>query len=471
LAEARQLAPRAPRAVALAMAVVVAGFIASLWASHRPLARIGNHAEGITANASPSIERLAAARSALLSLGAGAGEAALLSRAVSSEIDGRLEGARQALEKAISDYLALPSSGDERERTAALPRELRMLDDALAALQRASGGVPADRAGAWRALQSRLDSLDRSLRALVELNAAEAAREAAQIQEARHRARELALLFGAISVAAAIVATLLAAQAMRMQQRLGLERNRLLEERALELEAFAGRVAHDLRNPLNAMALRAAALRHSSGEGAAAEAVPKLEAQIARMSRIIDGLLEFAQAGARPGPGQRASLAHVLADAVSDELDAARAGGIELRIERVPDVEVACAPGALTSVATNLLRNAVKYVVDGSGAPRVTVRARERAGRVRVEVEDNGPGIPGPDRERVFEPFARATTQQPGMGLGLAMVKRIVEAYGGAVGVESTPGCGCCFWFELPCAPPTAAPAGGAPPPGAAAAS
>jgi signal transduction histidine kinase len=158
---------------------------------------------------------------------------------------------------------------------------------------------------------------------------------------------------------------------------------------------------------------------------------------------------------------------------VSDELDAARAGGIELRIEDVPEVEVACAAGALTSVVANLLRNAVKYVVDGSGAPRVTVRARERAGRVRVEVEDNGPGIPGPDRERVFEPFARATTQQPGMGLGLAMVKRIVEAYGGAVGVDSTPGRGSCFWFELPCAapPPTAGTAGGGPAAGAAAAS
>jgi signal transduction histidine kinase len=74
---------------------------------------------------------------------------------------------------------------------------------------------------------------------------------------------------------------------------------------------------------------------------------------------------------------------------------------------------------------------------------------------VRIEIEDNGPGIPPEAERRIFEPFQRlAGTRQPGFGLGLATVKKIVEAYHGCLGVRSCPGKGSIFWFELPMAPP-----------------
>ena len=104
------------------------------------------------------------------------------------------------------------------------------------------------------------------------------------------------------------------------------------------------------------------------------------------------------------------------------------------------------------SVFGNVLGNAVKYIgAAPAGARHVHVRVIEENGQVRVEVEDTGPGIAPDAQDAIFEPYVRGpNTTQPGLGLGLATVKRIVEAHGGAVGVRSIVGKGSCFWFELP---------------------
>jgi signal transduction histidine kinase len=103
-------------------------------------------------------------------------------------------------------------------------------------------------------------------------------------------------------------------------------------------------------------------------------------------------------------------------------------------------------------VLQNLMGNALKYVVEGQAPVRqVRLHVAERRGAVRVEVQDNGPGLPPGAEQVVFEPFIRlGRTKQPGSGLGLATVRRIVEGHGGRVGVQSEPGAGSCFWFEMP---------------------
>ena len=111
---------------------------------------------------------------------------------------------------------------------------------------------------------------------------------------------------------------------------------------------------------------------------------------------------------------------------------------------------VACNKGLLTSALSNLVRNAITYL-DGGPDKHVDVLAFDAGDRVRIEVRDNGPGLPPGAESRVFEPYVRGPgTAQPGLGLGLATVKRIVETHGGAVGVESRAGAGSRFWFELP---------------------
>ena len=126
-----------------------------------------------------------------------------------------------------------------------------------------------------------------------------------------------------------------------------------------------------------------------------------------------------------------------------------------LCFDDVPHCAVACSPGVLLSVLGNLLRNGLKYL--GNAEVReVALRVRQRRGRVLFEVEDTGPGIPASLGARIFEPYVRGpNTGAPGIGLGLATVKRLVESHGGSLGVRAGARGGALFWFELDEAAPS----------------
>src|SRR5205085_8918585 len=174
-----------------------------------------------------------------------------------------------------------------------------------------------------------------------------------------------------------------------------------------------------------------------------------------RVRRIVDGLLEFARAGARPEAGARADVRAVTAGILEELAPFASQRHAMLRSEEVPECAVACSPGVLLSLLGNLLRNALKYL--GSSETReVMLRVRSRRGRVLFEVEDTGPGIPPSLGARIFEPYIRGpNTGAPGIGLGLATVKRLVESHGGSLGVRAGARGGALFWFELDEAAPS----------------
>jgi signal transduction histidine kinase len=249
-----------------------------------------------------------------------------------------------------------------------------------------------------------------------------------------------------------VVATGLALRTLRAQAELEASSRALLESRAAELEAFAGRVAHDLRDPLTAMSLRLSLARRAPPAELVPDLIRPLSEQIESLNRTIDALLTFARAGGRPDPDARAQVADVVRAVVADVEPLAREARAELRVEDLPSATVACASGALRSVVANLVHNALKYL-DGGERRIVTLSADVRRGRVRVTIADTGRGVPPGQEQRVFEPFVRLQPAAArGIGLGLATVKRIVETHGGAVGVRPTPGGGASFWFELPLA-------------------
>jgi len=111
--------------------------------------------------------------------------------------------------------------------------------------------------------------------------------------------------------------------------------------------------------------------------------------------------------------------------------------------------------GALTQIVLNLLDNAVKY---GPAGQTVTVSLARRDGMARIAVADQGPGVPEGERAHIWEPFvrvARRGNETDGSGLGLAVVRDLVQGHGGIVDLESSPS-GACFTVSLPaCQPPT----------------
>lgn len=280
---------------------------------------------------------------------------------------------------------------------------------------------------------------------LIDVNAGETLRLSQGIRRIRGRVSVEVYVLQALALLVSLFVVGLAWRSLRAQARVAEDRRRLAEERAQELELFAGRVAHDLKSPLGAMLLRVGVAQRKSGD----ETYTRLSRQIQSMGRVVDGLLEFALSGARPEPGARAHLHDVISEVEAALQDEVGAAGIELAVPSETALEVACSPGALSSVLRNLTLNALKFLEDRP-VKRISIRAIQRGERVRVEVEDTGPGVPAGQERAIFEPYVRLPSARhvPGLGLGLATVKRVVEAYGGEVGVR--PGEGACFWFELP---------------------
>jgi signal transduction histidine kinase len=455
MGHARKTQVRPGLPVAISMLLVVVTFTLSLAYAQLRLLPITQHALDISENAVPSIEHLSAAGTELSRFGllvteytARVGDGAIVSR-------NDITAARHAVDEELAAYRALPAFPDEAEQLAEIERALGRLDAATGHLldRMDAGSAPA----AARALvEDILPGLGQASMALFRLrthNVAHTRRSTAAILEAKRGATVMAVALGILSVAIAVIATMLVLRVLRARARLIEAHAQVLAARATELEAFAGRVAHDLKNPLGAVALRILSVVRGS------ELDPKLRGQLERVGRqvermdhIIDGLLEFARAGANPPPDSFADVKEILEEVVAEMQAAADRASVELRVEPFPPTAVACTAGALTSVVSNLLGNALKYVVDGKQVPRrVSLRVEPRGDLVRVEVQDNGPGLPPDAENRVFEAFRRFTsTNTPGIGLGLATVKKIVEAYRGRVGVRSVPDEGCTFWFELP---------------------
>jgi signal transduction histidine kinase len=225
-----------------------------------------------------------------------------------------------------------------------------------------------------------------------------------------------------------------------------------LEARNGELDAFSGRVAHDLRGPLTAIKLGVTQIRDRASDASAL--ADRFHRSVARMEAIIDDLLSLSrlQPGTKTGHCDPASVVAQLAEELRPRLDA-EAG--TLRIE-VDPAKVACGAGLFRQVVWNLADNALKYSRPGV-PPVVQIRGVIAHRRYELRVSDNGIGMPPEESEKVFLPFFRSAGVQtrPGTGLGLTIVRRVIEASGGSVSVTSRVGEGSAFVLSLPIANPS----------------
>jgi signal transduction histidine kinase len=233
---------------------------------------------------------------------------------------------------------------------------------------------------------------------------------------------------------------------MRRRERMQ-ERATALETSNQELEAFAGRVAHDLRNPLATVSLAADKLVLRAPEQGGTAAV--MRRGVARMQALIDDLLALSRLDGDKVDDVCDPAAEV--EHVCEDLSArADAGDVTVRAS-AEHAEVRGRGGLLRQALWNLADNAVKYSRDDVRTELDIVGRKLSDDGYEIVVRDNGRGMSGEESRRAFAPFYRSdrARDKPGTGLGLAIVKRVVEACGGAVRVDSTPGAGTTFTITL----------------------
>lgn len=454
--DAGEVALRPSYPVALGMVLVVLSFAASLGYSHFLLQPIDEQALAITENAVPSLQHLANMRVELAHLGKGVRDLVAASGTTANPITPAIDATQARIESEFQLYRDLPISSAEAHWVPIVERRLAQLRSATDRVMNADGNA-AGRETLHGLFEPALEQTDAAAGTLQRLTETAARVHATRILQTRQRATFIATLLGSASIAIAFVATFLVLRVLRTRAQIAQRYVRLQSERNAELEAFAGRVAHDLRDPLGAIALQVLAVtRRHPFESALTSHFNAIDRQLERMNQVIEALLEFARAGAVPATDARANLTEVLNAVLAGIRPRLETIKVELTVTPVPALQIACTPGALSSVLANLLGNAAKFVVEGSELPRrIAVRVSEEAYTAHFEIEDNGPGIPQEAEQRIFEPFRRLnTTRQSGFGLGLATVKKIVEAYHGQLGVRSRPAKGSVFWFELPKAVP-----------------
>jgi PAS domain S-box-containing protein len=225
-----------------------------------------------------------------------------------------------------------------------------------------------------------------------------------------------------------------------------------LERSNKDLESFAHAASHDLQEPARKVSTFAQLLSERAGSKLDAEdrrLLGVIEDAASRMQRMIADLLEYSSVSGPRLPLDRVPADRALSEALSMlELPIRESGA---RVTSGPLPEVRVDPEQLIRVFMNLVSNSVKF--HGSEAPRIQIESHKvMDGRWEFSVRDNGIGFEQKDADRIFDMFERLHPRKayPGTGVGLALVKRIVERNGGHIRAESKPGAGTTIYFDLP---------------------
>jgi signal transduction histidine kinase len=223
-------------------------------------------------------------------------------------------------------------------------------------------------------------------------------------------------------------------------------------ERLAALGQLSAGLAHEIRNPLGVIKGSAEILNQkvANSDPLAQELAGYIYTEVNRLSALVTRFLDFA----RPSrlelhPVDLPALLDRALKSVAEQISSSKVTVKEDYAAQVPQVMVD--EQLCDQVFTNLLCNACEAMAEqGGGELRIRIFPRNSGFRneVMVEIEDTGPGIPADLREQIFNPFF--TTKKAGVGLGLAIVTKIVDAHGGAARVRSEPGQGACFQITFP---------------------
>lgn len=244
---------------------------------------------------------------------------------------------------------------------------------------------------------------------------------------------------------------------------------RLQQQRVRLQTDFVANVSHELRTPLASIRMFVDTLQSGvRDEAEMAMCLDVISTETSRLTRMIERLLSWGrmEAGRRTYEKRPELVAALVGEALAQIEPQLQGLAVRVRLDLpagpTPPLVVVVDRHAIVEALLNILSNAVKYgTVDGEGDVVVRVREAPRR-RVRIEVDDQGAGIPKEEQRRVFEKFYRGSAhvaaQRQGSGLGLAMARLIVKAHKGKIRLFSQPGSGTRFTIDLPAAPAGASP-------------
>lgn len=234
------------------------------------------------------------------------------------------------------------------------------------------------------------------------------------------------------------------------------ERESLLSDLQQAVEArddFLAIAAHELRTPLTSVGLNVQSLKRHLGDAAPGQLparVAAIERGVARLARLVEALLDVTRINAgritvHRGVADLTAIAEGLVERMQDE---ARAAGCSLTLRAPGPVPGHWDALRLDQVLTNLLANALKF---GAGKP-IEIEVTSTPDTATLTVSDHGPGMSDEQKERLFQRFERGVSDRHygGLGLGLWITRRLVEAHGGTISVDSRPGGGSRFVVVLP---------------------
>lgn len=280
--------------------------------------------------------------------------------------------------------------------------------------------------------------------------------------ERRARVWILAGVLGGVLVLVGVGMAWMLAVQMKHTVGLGIRLEAQAEELARsneELDRYAAVVSHDLQAPLRRLVVNLDLLESTAGAALGERSAAFLErcrSSALELRAMVSSALDLARFEQEVRDREPVAAGEAVLEAMDQLGEELLASGGLVCLDRLPRVLIDRVH--LVRLFQNLIGNAVKYA--GGARPRIEIGAVPVAGGVALVVRDNGPGIPGDVRDRLFEPFQRAREDRPvaGLGLGLATCRRIVEAAGGRIWVDSTAGAGSAFYLLLPPASPHRSP-------------
>jgi signal transduction histidine kinase len=366
-------------------------------------------------------------------------------------LEAQLGAADRELTIAVHDYEPWATLPGERATWDRARVALAALDEPMArAIAFSRVNKDAEARQTMDGVASRFEEISRDLDELSAINDQGSGVSLERLSAIRRRLQLILVLMGSSAFAGTALVGVWAARQVGRREQVLARTAALLATRNRELDAFAGRVAHDIRSPLAAMKL--AITTFTERTQPADRTFSILRRSTKRMEALVDDLMTLALSeGASHGRCDPAEVAQQVQDDLRTRVDAEKG---DLRLS-VAHAEVACSEGLLHQALTNLLENAVKYHRPDV-PPVVEVAGTPTNGGYDLRVSDNGIGMSQEEVARAFEPFYRAPSASdlPGTGLGLSIVNRIVEVSGGSLTLRSQEGEGSTFVMHIPLAEP-----------------